>query len=271
MTSALAAEEPFWSPGTRNGYHGLTFGFLVGEVVRRVSGRGLGEFFREEVAEPLGLDFWLGLPPELESRVALTIPADPTAPGALVPSMYAAVFADPASIPALMMMNNGGYMMPGESDSRSAHAAVMGAVGGITNARGLASMYRPLALDGAYGGVRLVEESQLAVMSATNSATSVDASILVPTRFALGFVKTIDNRQLPANDREGILLSEEAFGHSGFGGSLGFADPRARMSFGYAMNKQGIGLGVNERGQSLVDATYRALGYRRIPGGIWYA
>jgi CubicO group peptidase (beta-lactamase class C family) len=185
--------------------------------------------------------------------------------------MYAAVFADPASIPALMMMNNGGYMMPGESDSPAAHSAVMGAVGGITNARGLAGMYRPLALDGSYGGVRLVEESQLAVMAAVSSATSVDASILVPTRFSLGFVKTIDNRHLPINDREGILLSEEAFGHSGFGGSLGFADPRARMSFGYAMNKQGIGLGVNVRGQSLVDATYRALGYRRIPEGIWYA
>ncbi|WP_163509273.1 serine hydrolase domain-containing protein [Fodinicola acaciae] len=271
MISALAAEEPFWPPGTRNGYHGLTFGFLVGEVVRRVSGRGLGQFFREEVAEPLGLDFWFGLPAELEPRVSPTIPADPTAPGALVPTMYATIFADQTSIPALMMMNSGGYMLPGESDSRSAHAAVMGAVGGITNARGLAGLYRPLALDGSYGGVRLVEQSQLAVMSAVSSATSVDASILVPTRFSLGFVKCVDNRHLPENDREGILLSEEAFGHSGFGGSLGFADPRARMSFGYAMNRQGIGLGVNERGQSLVDATYRALGYRRVPGGIWYA
>ena len=81
----------------------------------------------------------------------------------------------------------------------------------------------------------------------------------------------MDNRYLPPGDREGILLTEEAFGHNGMGGSLGFADPRARMSFGYAMNQQGIGLGVNERGQSLVDAAYRALGYRRVDhGGPWF-
>ena len=73
MTSALAAEEPFWEPGTRNGYHAFTFGFLVGELIRRVSGKSLGTFFRDEVATPLGLDFWIGLPEEEEPRVAPTI------------------------------------------------------------------------------------------------------------------------------------------------------------------------------------------------------
>lgn len=268
MADALANEEPFWQPGTRNGYHGLTFGFLVGEVVRRISGRSLGTFFHDEVAGPLGLDFWLGLPESEEGRVAPTIPAPPPGPGDPVPSLYVAAFTDPTSVQGLMLANSGGYMtIPGESDSRAAHAAVMGAIGGITNARGLAGMYRPLAL----GGQGLVSAEQLRLMGTVVAATSIDAVLLVPSRWALGFVKTIDNRYLPPADQEGMFLSEEAFGHPGMGGSLGFADPPARLSFGYTMNRQGTGLGVNERGQSLVDAVYRVLGYDRVgDGGTWY-
>jgi CubicO group peptidase (beta-lactamase class C family) len=269
MTRTLAAEEPFWEPGTRNGYHAFTFGFLVGEVIRRVSGRSLGTFFRDEVARPLGLDFWIGLPQELEPRVAPTIPADPPQPGEPLPSFYQKAFTDPASVQALAVFNTGGYLLtPGESDTRAAHAAEMGAVGAITNARSLARMYAPLANGGALHGVRLVSADHLVQMAGVSSATSTDFTLLVPTRFAPGFVKSIDNRHLPPADSEGVLLYETAFGHNGLGGSLGFADPDAQLSFGYTMNKQGSGLGVNERGQSLVTAVYRALGYRPVPGGF---
>jgi CubicO group peptidase (beta-lactamase class C family) len=269
MIDALGREEPFWRPGTRNGYHAFTFGYLVGEVIRRVDGRTLGAFFRDEVARPLGLDFWLGLPAGHEGRVAPTIPAPPPGPGEPVSSFFAAALTDPASVQALVLANTGGYMLlPGESDSRAAHAAEIGAVGGITNARGLAGMYRALAL----GGEPLVGPGQLAVMGSVSSATSVDAVLMVPTRFSLGFVKAADNRYLPVGDREGVLMSEEAFGHVGMGGSHGFADPRARLSFGYTMNRQGTGVGLNERGQSLVDAAYAAIGYHRVDdGGLWYA
>lgn len=264
MAERLAGEQPFWTPGTRHGYHALTFGFLVGEVVRRVSGRSLGTFFREEVAEPLGLDFWLGLPEEHDHRVAPTIPADPPE---VPPAFYARAFTDPASMAALLIGNNGGFMtVPGESDSRAARAAEYGAVGGITNARGLAGMYRPLSL----GGGELVPPERLAVMSLTESA-GTDAVLAVPTRFSAGFMKAADNRHLPPADSEGALLSATAFGHSGMGGSVGFCDPPARLAFGYTMNKQGSGLGVNPRGQALVDAAYRSLGYRQAYGGIWFA
>lgn len=168
-----------------------------------------------------------------------------------------------------MLANSGGYMtVPGESDSRAPHAAEIGAVGAITNARGLAGMYRPLSL----GGASLVEPQQVALMGAVSSATSVDAVLLVPSRWSLGFAKSSDNRYLPLADREGVLLSEEAFGHPGMGGSIGFADPRARLSFGYTMNRQGSGLGINARGPSLVDAAYAALGYARVDSdGPWFA
>ncbi|GEM33155.1 serine hydrolase [Nocardia neocaledoniensis NBRC 108232] len=269
MTGALARTEPFWTPGTRHGYHGLTFGFLVGELVRRVSGQGLGDFFRSQVSDPLGLDFWLGLPESAEARVAPTIAPDFTAPGTDVPGLYRTAMAEPGSAAGLMLFNSGGYMTPGESDTRAAHAAVMGGIGGVTNARGLAGMYRPLALGGSFDGVQLVAPSQIPLMSAVESASSIDAILGVPTRFALGFVKHIDNRHLAAGDREGILLSDAAFGHAGIGGSLGFADPSARMSFGYAMNRQGSGLGVNDRGQALIDAVYRAVGYCSADG-MWF-
>ncbi|ONI74722.1 hypothetical protein ALI144C_38575 [Actinosynnema sp. ALI-1.44] len=271
MTGTLAAAEPLWTPGTTHGYHGLTFGFLVGEVVRRVSGLPLADFFATEVAGPLGLDFWLSLPEGEEARVAPTIPPDMTEPGTPVPSLTMIAMSDPTSVPGLMVLNTGGYMLPGQFNSRTAHASTIGSVGALTNARGLAGMYRPLALGGTFGDVRLVSPNQVAAMGRVTSACSVDAAVLVPTRFASGFVKSVDNRHLPPNDQEGILLSEDAFGHSGMGGALGFADPRARVSFGYAMNRQGIGIGVNERGQSLVDAVYRALGYHRITeGGAWF-
>jgi CubicO group peptidase (beta-lactamase class C family) len=267
MTDALARQAPLWEPGTRHGYHALTFGFLVGEVVHRVSGVPLGEFFRNEIAGPLGLDFWFGLPESEEGRVAHTIPADLAAPGTPVPSLYVAAMTDPSSPAAIMLANTGGYMEPGECDTRAAHAAVMGAVGAITNARGLSGMYAPLA----NGGGDLVDEFQVARMGAVSSAASVDAVVMVPSRFGLGFVKASDNRHLPPADAEGVLLSEEAFGHIGFGGSIGFADPRARLSFGYAMSRQGPGIGLNERGQALVDAMYAALGYRRpASGGLWH-
>src|SRR5512135_1735185 len=104
MVKALAEEEPFWEPGTRNGYHGLTFGWLVGEVIRRISGKSLGTFFRDEVAEPLGLDFWIGLPEPLESRIAPMIPVEPD------PEMpFFKEMTNPNSIQALMFLNTGGY------------------------------------------------------------------------------------------------------------------------------------------------------------------
>jgi CubicO group peptidase (beta-lactamase class C family) len=104
-------------------------------------------------------------------------------------------------------------------------------------------------------------------MSRVESA-GIDGMGFIPSRFTLGYVKSIDNRrQSPGNQDSGIL-SEDAFGHSGFGGSIGFCDPRAGLAFGYAMNKQGQGTLLNSRGQSLIDATYRALGYEEA-GGNW--
>ena len=138
-----------------------------------------------------------------------------------------------------------------------------------TNGRGLAGLYAPLANGGEAAGVRLVGADTLTRMSRVSVATRDDATLRIPTRFSLGFMKSMDNRALPNADDCSVLISESAFGHVGAGGSIGFADPECKMSFGYAMNRMGAGILLNDRGQSLIDAAYRALGYRSNASGAW--
>lgn len=264
MVGRLETEQPFWEPGTRNGYHMISFGWTVGEIVRRVSGLSLGSFFAEEFAAPLGLDFWIGLPEAIEPRVSRLIPWAPGPEGPFT-DFTKALLADPKSIPALSLLNSGGYA----PDSRAAHAAEIGGGGGISNARSLAALFEPLALGGAAGGRTLFSRDAITRMSQVSMATQQDATLLIPSRFALGFMKAMDNRHRPHGHIESLIIGDRAFGHVGAGGSLGFADPDCELSFGYSMNRMGAGLLLNERGQSLVDATYSALGYRSNSGGVW--
>ncbi len=269
MTARLADEVPFWPPGTRNGYHGFTFGWTVGEMVRRASGQSLGTFFREEVAKPLGLDFWIGLPEEIEPRVAPITPYVYKAADAVTPFMRD-LGTDKQSIASLFFFNVGAWRTKG-ANARESHAAEIGAANGVTNARGLAGMYAPLAT----GGGPLVDGKTLARMGEVSMATHDDATLRIPTRFALGFMKSMDNRRRSLGARlfgeavDSVILGSAAFGHVGAGGSLGFSDPAAGLSFGYTMNQMGPGLLMNARGQALVDAAYLSLGYKNKDAGVW--
>jgi CubicO group peptidase (beta-lactamase class C family) len=270
MVERIAAEPPHWKPGSRNGYHGLTFGWVVGEPLRRATGKSLGPLFRELAGDPLGLDFWIGLPEHEEPRVAPILPYTPD-PRAKRAPFIETLLADPKSIPALFILNSGGWW-PNGVNTRAGHAAEIGAANGISNGRGLAQIYRPLA----QGGGGLIDKDGLARMAEVASATGEDATLLIPTRFALGFMKAMDNRAWRrsrglAEDEDSALLPPDAFGHVGAGGSIGFAAPAARLSFGYAMNRQGPGLLLNPRGQGLVDAALAAVGYRSNAAGVWVA
>jgi CubicO group peptidase (beta-lactamase class C family) len=269
MTERLANEAPFWVPGTRNGYHGLMFGWTVGEMVRRASGKSLGTFFQNEIAKPLGLDFWIGLPEAIEPRVAPMILFVVKREQAVTP--FHKDLADKPSIPALFIFNSGAWRAGAGANTRAGRAAEIGAANGTTNARGLAGMYAPLA----QGGGKLVDARTLTRMGEVSMATHDDATLRIPTRFALGFMKSMDNRkrsvgaQVFGPDCDSVIMSSAAFGHVGAGGSLGFADPVAGLSFGYTMNRMGPGLLMNERGQALVDATYLSLGYKNKDAGVW--
>ncbi len=269
MTGLLEHEEPFWAPGSRQGYHGLTYAWTIGNVVRRAAGKPLGAYFAEEVAAPLGLDFRIGIPeadyPETEKRLAPIIPAslDPARPKS---KFQESVEADPQSIPALFLLNTGGMTF----NDPALHQAEVGSANGITNGRGLARMYAPLAMGGTLNGTTFVDDVTLSRMGRVSAATADDATLRMPTRFALGFMKSMDNRKLDnVHSVESAILADAAFGHVGAGGSIGFADPVAGMSFGYTMNKQGLGLLLNDRGQALVDAAYSAIGNTSKESGVW--
>ncbi|HSG88954.1 MAG TPA: serine hydrolase domain-containing protein [Pseudomonadales bacterium] len=263
MVGLLERQEPFWEPGTRNGYHMVSFGWTVGELVRRASGKSLGTFFADEFAGPLGLDFWIGLPAAIEPRVSRMIPY-PVGPDMPMTEFTQALIGDPASISSLSLMNGGGHSLAAP-DSRAAHAAEIGGGGGISNARSLAKLFTPLAT----GGGGMFSPDSIARMGQVSMATQKDATLLIPTRFALGFMKSMDNRHRPFGDIESCILGDRAFGHVGAGGSIGFADPDCNMAFGYTMNQMGAGLLLNDRGQAVVDAAYGALGYRSDAAGVW--
>jgi CubicO group peptidase (beta-lactamase class C family) len=264
MVARLAAEAPFWKPGARNGYHGVTSAWTVGEMVRRSTGKRMGVFLADEVVKPLGIEFWMGLPEEFESRVVPVIPYPPDE-RARTSRIALAMLADPMGPTGRFMLNGGGF----NPNAREARAAEIGSATGVSNGRGLAGLYAPLANGGELNGKRFVGADTLARMARVSVATHEDATLMIPTRFSLGFMKSMDNRTLENAENCSAILSDAAFGHVGAGGSLGFADPEARMSFGYAMNKMGLGILLNDRGQSLVDAAYRALGYRSNVSGVW--
>ena len=266
MTAKLAAEEPFWKPGTRNGYHMMSFGWTVGELIRRASGLSLGSYFQKAIAAPTKADFWIGLPESEERRVASMVPFRPEK-GAPLSEFTRALMEERGSIQSLALFNNGGF----SPNSRACRAAEIGGGGGISNARGLARIYSPFACGGSLNGNSFVSADSLARMGEVAVATHEDATLLIPSRFALGFMKSMDNRTAPRVGRDSAILGGAAFGHVGAGGSIGFADPSERMSFGYTMNRMGAGILMNERGQSLVDAAYRSMGYESNASGVWRA
>lgn len=270
MVERIGAERPFWEPGVRSGYHALNFGWTVGEIVKRASGQSLGTFFREKIAEPLGADIWIGLPEELEPRVSKVIPTFPE-PGEPLIEVYANVQANPESASALTFVNSGGWSLATVDEesgdyvmnTRADHACVFGGAGGIGNARGLAKVYA--ALDTG----SLISADHVARMSQTSMVATRDAILLVPTRYALGYLKSMDNRRLPLGNIKSFIIGEKAFGHVGAGGSYGLLDREEGLAAGYTMNRLGKGVWLDERGQALIDAMYECVGYRTNAPGVW--
>lgn len=244
VIEALAAQAPVWEPGSRHGYHATTYGWLVGEVIRRVSGRSVGTFVREELAEPLGLDLFIGLPAELHDRVVplevITLPEDPLlAPmvdsllGPEVP-LGRALFA-PGD--AWREHNFASFNLP------EVWAAEVPAANAITDARSLARLYA--ACIGEVDGVRILSDATIAA-AATVQTEGVDTVLMdMPLDYGIGF-------NLPS---EGLLLGGPgSFGHYGAGGSVGFADPGSGMSFSYIMSKMYLGLSGDPRSGRLIEA-----------------
>lgn len=254
MVERLEREAPFWPPGSHVAYHMMTFGWTMGEVIRRVSGRSLGRFFRKEVAEPLQLDFHIGAPDEIEPRIA-PVSAFMTSSDEIRSPFAEAIMSDGSPVPRLAFLNTGRH----DPNSLAAHKAELGGIGGIANARALAALFAAL-VSPASGAGRLLSRERVDAMRQVSAETECDETLRIPTRFGEGFMLAMDNPDLPPGNA--LRIRPGAFGHVGIGGSVGFADPDAGLAFGYTMNRLGGGVLLNERGQSLVAATYRSLGAR---------
>lgn len=269
---ALEAQEPLWPPGTQHGYHAKTYGFLVGEVVRRISGKSLGTFFADEVARLLELDAWIGLPDEIEPRIArLEIGPPPSDPIAQLERLgldsaaaselagWQATLADPNSW-AVRAFTLGGAIPPTVEESlavynaRSFRAAEHPGSNMVSDARSVARMYA--ATVGEVDGIRLLRPKTVTDMTVVQtSATppySVPAHIQplwesITSPLALGFATP--SAYMP-------LVGPRSFGHAGAGGSLGFADSDHRIGFGYVMNGMAYEL---KRANNLVAAIARCI------------
>ncbi|MEQ4715204.1 serine hydrolase domain-containing protein [Nonomuraea sp. B19D2] len=252
VVTALAAQRPYWEPGTEHGYHGLTYGWLVGEVVRRASGRSIGTFLAEEIAAPLGLDLWIGLPKTEQHRVSRIIAPPPDWEAMAGIELNAlpepmrevmAAFADPAS---LTRRSIAVVTPPLDHNRPEEQAAEMPATNGICTARALARFYA--ALIGEVDGHRILTAETLAAAT-VEQVSGIDRILRVPVRIGTGF-------GLPTPDA--FWYSPTAFGFPGRGGSLGFADPATGLAFGYVMNRVLEGV-PDLRAANLLAAVRRAM------------
>ncbi len=249
MTSLLAAQEPWWEPGKAHGYHALTMGWLVGEVVRRVRGKRIGDVVRDEIARPLGVTFEIGFGPELDARVAPLLQGPVHAPPPGTPDMLTAIAQDPEGLLAKAFANP--PLLTMSPNDRAWRAAELPAANGHSNARSLARIYAALANGGVTQGVRLLSRTAIERARA-EQAHGKDAVLPLTTRLALGYFLPTDEEPLGPNPR--------VFGHGGAGGSYSMADPEQRLSFGYAMNLMHTGVWlVDPRPRRLLAAAYACL------------
>ena len=250
MTYALTEQQPLWQPGTYHGYHARTFGWLLGEIVRRLTGKSLGTYFRDEIAGPLDLDFHIGLADEHHNRVA-NITAVPPPPPDAEPNLAKIMQTRPESFTARAFLNPPSHRIPDLPNTPEWRRAELPSSNGHGTAESIARFYGALACQGVIDGIRVLSPESIERVRTEQSRGS-DQVLVVETRFGLGFMMPVRGAMMGPNDK--------AFGHPGMGGSLGFADPETRLGFGYVMNLTGSSILINERPTALITALYDSLG-----------
>ncbi|MGB3772180.1 MAG: serine hydrolase domain-containing protein [Rhodococcus sp. (in: high G+C Gram-positive bacteria)] len=240
-TSRLAAQAPWWDSRNRSGYHAANQGHLLGELIRRVTGKTLRDFVADEIAGPLGADFSIGAHPDDAGRIAPVVPPPPIAPAAV---------PDPASV---RVKTFGGPLVRAESANTAQwRAADMGALNGHGTARSVARILSTVSRGGVVDGVRLL--GQDAVDLAFEEQTDgIDLVLGVPLRFGMGFA-------LPQQDTVPYIPDGRICFWGGWGGSLVVMHPETRMTFAYVMNKMGTGIIGSSRAERYLRATYAAMG-----------
>ncbi|GGW29265.1 esterase [Streptomyces lucensis JCM 4490] len=246
---AVAAQAPVWEPGTDHGYHAHTYGWLVGELVRRVTGRPVGEWIADEIAGPAGADLWLGLPATEHARVGRVGPLEaPEAVGGLRARPKRAVAEAYADENSLTRRAFAAITPAADENADAYRAAVLPASNGIATADGLARFYASLI--GEVDGGRRLFTPRTAELARAEESSGPDRVLVVGTRFGLGYM---------LHGGASPMLSPASFGHPGRGGALAFADPGTGIAFGYVTNGFRKSVTADPRAQALVRALRTAL------------
>ncbi|MFZ0043904.1 MAG: serine hydrolase domain-containing protein [Solirubrobacteraceae bacterium] len=253
LADLLASQRPAWEPGTRQGYHALSLGWYEGELIRRVDPerRSLGTFFAQEIADALGIEFYFGLPPEVEDKRVACIKGSGVIgallhPRGMPPAMLAA-FLRPSSLTSRVFANPK-LRQTSDLDAPEYRAVEVPAGAGIGQVRGIAKAYGELANGGGELGVSASTFAELTAPPRPPSASKRDLVLMVDASCSLGFARPSENFQFGSSAR--------ALGHPGAGGSFGFADPDVELGFAYAPNRLGHHLRDDPREKALRDAVY---------------
>ena len=249
VIKALEVQTPLWPPGTAHGYHARTFGFLLDELVRRIAGKTLSQYWREVFAQPLNLDLWIGLPEEENARVATVYAAKSGRPPE--PKKFYSDLTTPGTLARKTFTSPYGLNSVSGMNTPAIRAQPIVSFGGIGSASALAKFYSMLANGGKLDGRTFFSNETVARMT-TTLVDGADRVFQIPTAFSAGFMKDPRNAV-----RRMFGPSPNAFGHPGAGGSHAFADPENRISFAYVMNQMEQSLLPNEKSLRLVDEVYR--------------
>lgn len=257
VAAALSEQAPQWEPGTAHGYHPRTFGFLLEECARRLTGGGsIGAVLRQRITGPLDADFWIGLPSSEHHRVARLYAGKVKEAAATGEAAFFAAFAIPDSLTRRAFASPAGLHAVSDMNQPAAWTAALPAFGGVGSARGLAKIYAMLAAGGIWQGQQLVPPAVLTQLH-TPLVNGMDRVLLMPTAFSAGAM-------MDPVDAHGEKLcrhfgpGKKAFGHPGAGGSHAFADPEHGLSFAYVMNQMQPGVMPNDKSLRMVAAVYES-------------
>ncbi|MEM7012125.1 MAG: serine hydrolase domain-containing protein [Verrucomicrobiota bacterium] len=246
--------SPNWTVGAKHGYHARTFGFLLDEIVRRLTNaENLGVFWRERIADPMNLDFWMGLPPSEDHRVAQLQAGKGESAGGELSKFYKA-FNDKDSLTRRVFSSPRGLHSVSQMNEAENWRLCLPAMGGIGSARSIAKFYAMMANGGTWNGQRILPE-EVIDQAQQLLVDGNDQILLTNSAFSAGFMKDpLDGNG--AKLRQLFGPSTQAFGHPGAGGSLAFADPENGIAFAYIMNQMELSLLPTEKALGLVRAVY---------------
>lgn len=249
MTTALAVQEPWWAPGQSHGYAPVTYAWLLGEPLARLSGQRPGAYINTQVCKPLGMDFYVGVPDAELHRIAHVNRLRNQYGDQYARELFAAM-ARPDGLSFKAFGNPTSMMV--STNTRAWQQAEIFSANGTGTARALARFWQVMAHGGSLDGVHLLDPALVAEMQAEHSA-GVDRTLLAPTRFGLGVMLEQDY------EGGGFGMGPRAYGHPGAGGSLGFCDPDAQVGFGYVTNTMGPYVLMDPRALALSRAVHACL------------